>query len=129
MLDSTVRSRGAALRDIAARGIGLRFSPTTTTGGAPAKDGQSFIVSFIVSRSCIPSFFAEDCDDCVPESIPSVRLKSVIRERDILAHSRNDIKVRFQKPDHEIRSVKNENGPMKKSQRPPSRDHSGMGAE
>lgn len=53
--------------------------------------------------------FAEDHDVCVEESICSKRLQDVIYERDTLSdrsHTLNDIEVRFQKADNELRAVK-----------------------
>lgn len=53
-----------------------------------------------------PCFFAEDRDVGVAESIPSMRLKDLIRNRYTLAHTLNVTRVRFLKAGHEFLAVK-----------------------
>lgn len=53
-----------------------------------------------------PLLFAEDCNVDVVDRILSESLGDIIRERDNLAHTLNDIKVRFQNAGHELRAVK-----------------------
>lgn len=57
------------------------------------------------SRLRIPPLLAEDCDVSVAESITLERLKDVVCKQKINWHTLNDIKIRFQKSDDELRTV------------------------
>lgn len=70
---------------------------------------QFSIASSTSAPSCLLLLFADDWDDGVVERISSVRLEDAIRERKTLSNTLKNIKLRFQKADHELGAVKIEN--------------------
>lgn len=86
--------------------IGVSVASATTTDEAPLRDSQSPFASSTASRSLIPMLKAENRDVGGAKTTLSERLEHAIRERDTIYHSLNDIKVRFQKAEHDLRAVK-----------------------
>lgn len=104
ILTCRVRSRCAVLHGAVPREIGVSAASATRTYAFALEDNQCPFESPLAACSRILLLFPNDWDVGVVESVSSERLDHVILERSALSHL-NDIKVRFQEAEHELRAV------------------------